>query len=134
MGLEGRLTLRERAVLTWRDERPQREAARLLWQAEKLEKVRGKLAGIVGPEHEIKIGINSKGDITARVEDLQFITYSYDEDLFLIVPVAKCPLCGKDVSLGYIEDLAELGEKLELLEYGYRHECGAYKNLHEVAR
>lgn len=134
MGQESRVTLRERAVLTWRDERPQREAARLLWQAEKLEKVRGKLAGIVGPEHEIKIGINSTGDITARVEDLQFITYNYDDDLLLIVAKVNCPLCGKDVSLGYVEDLADLGEKLELLEYGYRHECGAYKNLSKVAR
>lgn len=124
MGQQGRLTLRERAALTWERDRPQREASRLMWQAEKLERVRGKLAGIIGLEHDIEMGVNSKGDITARVEDLRFTTYGYDDDLLLIVPIVNCPLCGQDVSLGYIEDLAELGEKLELFGPGYRHQCG----------
>lgn len=123
MEQESQLTLRERAVLTWKRVRPSREASRLLRQAEKLEKVREKLVRIIGSEENIEMGINSNGDITATVEDVQFTTYSYDDDLLHIVPIVKCRFCGKDVSLGFIEDLAELGEKLELLPNGYRHTC-----------
>lgn len=120
---ESQLTLREKALLTWRRVRPNREAARLLWQAEKLEKVRQKLVWILGSDENIELGINSNGDITATVEDVQFTTYNYDDDLLHVVPIIKCPFCEKDVSLGSIEDLAELGEKLELFQNGYRHTC-----------
>lgn len=123
MDNESRLSLRERAYLFWQRERPKREAARLEWQAKKLDRVRQKLAQIIGPEHSIEIGINSKGDIIASVEDIHFVTYNYDDDLLHIVPIISCPLCGKEVSLGFINDLAELGEKLDLLESSYRHIC-----------
>lgn len=124
MESESSLSLRESAVLAWQRVRPNREAARLLWRAEKLEKVREKLVTIIGPGYEIEMGINSEGDIIASVEDIQFFTFNYDDDLLRIVPVVSCPLCGKGVSLGFIDDLADLGEKLKLLESGYRHTCG----------
>lgn len=123
MEKESSLSLRESAVRAWQRVRPSREAARLLRQAKKLEKVREKLVTIIGLGYEIEMGINSKGDIFALVEDIQFFTYNYDDDLLHIVPVVSCPLCGKEVSLGFIDDLAELGEKLKLLESGYRHTC-----------
>lgn len=124
MNSESSLSLREKAVLVWREERPVREAERLQRQVVKLNSVREKLQNILGPEYKIRIGINSQGDVTAVVEDLRFITYGYDDDLLHIVPIVRCGKCGKDVSLGYINDLAELGEKLETTDLSIRHSCG----------
>ena len=128
MNNENNLSLREKAELTWLRERPRLEGSRLLRQAKKLEKVHEKLTMILGSDYEIELSINSKGDIIALVEDIQFITYNYDDDLLHIVPIVRCPLCEKSVSLGFINDLAALGEKLQLLESGYRHVC-AFGNI-----
>lgn len=126
MERESNSSLQAKALLAWQYARPQREATRLLQRAEKLERVHEKLALILGTEYEIEMGINSRGDIIARVEDLKFTTYSYDDDLLHIVPLVSCPLCGKEVSLGYINDLAELGEALEKFEHGLKHQCSLF--------
>lgn len=123
MNSKSNLSLREKAILTWIQERPIREAQRLRWQVEKINAVHEKLRKILGSEYEIKIGINSNGDITAVVEDLRFTTYNYDDDLLHIVLIVKCRLCGKDVSLGFINDIADLGEKLEKSYLSTRHRC-----------
>jgi|ERR1051325_150105 hypothetical protein len=117
------LSLSEWAVLTWKRDRPIKKAARLELRARYLQAVRRKLTEICGPNYEIKTGLDKDGGVTAQVDDVRFGTYIYNEQVITIIPVVRCPSCERDVYLGAVEDLAELGEALEEFSVGLRHEC-----------
>lgn len=117
------LTLRQKAALAWERERPMREAARLEKRVKLLSIVREKLARIFGLEYDIKVGIESDGKIIAVVEDLRFTTITYSLEFVTISLVERCPRCGKDLPIGPVSDLADVGELLAEFEAGELHEC-----------
>jgi hypothetical protein len=96
----GGLSLRERAVQTWKYDRPMKEAERLELKTKYLEAVRRKLVGMFGSGYEIKIGMKEDGRVTAEVDDVRFSTFIYNEDVITIIPMVTCPSCEKEVSLG----------------------------------
>lgn len=119
----GEMGLKERAMLTWKLERPMKEAERLELRARYLEAVRRKLVNMFGHEYEVKTFIYEDERIAAQVDDMRFKTFIYNEETITIIPVVTCPSCGREVSLGGINDLAELGEVLESFVQGLLHEC-----------
>lgn len=119
----GELSLRERALLTWKRERPLKEAERLELKARYLEAVRRKLAEMFGQDYEIRAGIQDEDKVTAQVDDVRFSTFIYNEEVITVIPVVTCPSCEKDVYLGAVNDMAELGEALEAFYLGLNHEC-----------
>jgi hypothetical protein len=123
MGNESNLSLRERAMTAWKRERPLKEAARVEQKARLVEAVRRKLTEMFGTEYEIKVGIVGEERITASVEEMRFNTFIYNEETITIIPVERCLYCGIDVTLGSVEDLADLGRALEELEQGPGHRC-----------
>ncbi|HEX8475394.1 MAG TPA: hypothetical protein VF666_15290 [Pyrinomonadaceae bacterium] len=123
MDNESSLTLRAKAMLTWKRERPLKEAARIEQQARLVEAVRRKLLQMFGSEYEIKVGIVGEERITASVEEIRFNTCIYNEDVITIIPIERCLYCGRDVTLGSVDDLADLGKALEELEQGQGHQC-----------
>lgn len=127
----GNLRLSERAALTWRHERPTKEAARTEWHIKNEQVVRRKLEEMFGQGYEITTRINEDGNVTAKVDDVRFSTFIYNEEAITVIPVVRCHSCEKDVYLGGINDLAELGEALEAFSLGLRHECQrAYLKQH----
>lgn len=58
MNMEERMSLRQRAALAWKNERPLREAARVEKQARQIEAVHAKLEQIFGPGSNIKLGLS----------------------------------------------------------------------------
>jgi hypothetical protein len=126
METEEKLTLRKRAARAWKHERPLREAARVEKQARQLEAVQKKLEQMFGPESNIKLGLSSAGTVTAEVEDVRFTTDFYEDDFFCslaIILKETCPYCGRDMILGKVDDLADLGKRLEEFESGISHKC-----------
>lgn len=119
----GELSLRERALLTWKLERPMKEAERLELKARYLEAVRRKLAAMFGEYYEIRTGIVDDERVTAQIDDVRFSTFIYNEEVITIIPIVTCPYCERDVHLGGINDLAELGEALEAFSLGLKHDC-----------
>lgn len=118
-----RLTLRQKAILTWYHERSMKKAARVEQQARLLETVHQKMVQMFSSEYEIKVGVLDNQHIGAIVGDVRFRTFIYNENLITVVPVERCSYCEKDTLLGAICDLAELGEALEEFELGLRHQC-----------
>lgn len=118
------LSLRQKAYLAWKRERPMREAARLEKRAKVLSVVREKLSRIFGSGYEIKVGVETDGKVVAAVEDLRFTTITYSPEFISISLVERCPRCGEDMPIGLISDLADVGELLEEFELGKLHECG----------
>lgn len=126
MEAEKHLSLREKAAVAWKHERPLREAAHVEKQARQLEAVHQKLEQIFGPESEIKLGLSPAGTIIAEIEDLRFTTDFYEDDFFCslsIILKENCPYCGQDMILGHINDLADLGKLLEEFNMGLSHKC-----------
>ncbi len=126
MDKEERLSLRQRAALAWKNERPLREAARVEKKARQIEAVHAKLEHMFGPESKIKLGLSPAGTVTAQVEDVRFTTDFYEDDFFCsltIILKERCPYCGRDMTLGHLEDLADLGKLLEDFEAGISHKC-----------
>jgi hypothetical protein len=117
------LSLRELALLTWKLERPMKEAERLELKARYLEAVRRKLIKMFGQDFEIRTAINEDERVTAQVDDLRFSTFIYNEEVITIIPVVTCPSCEREVFLGAVNDLAELGEALEAFNLSLSHEC-----------
>jgi hypothetical protein len=122
-----RLTLRQKAILTWYHERPMKKAARIEQQIRLLETVRQKMVQMFSSEYEIKVGIIDNQRIGAIVGDVRFRTFIYGENLIIVTPVERCSYCKKDTLLGAINDLAELGEALEEFELGIRHQCNSLR-------
>lgn len=118
------LTLREKAALAWRRERPMREAARLEKRAKQLTAVREKLKSIFGTEYEIKVGIDADETVIATVEDLRFTAITYSYEIITISLVEQCAQCGEDLPIGPVHNLADVGELIEKFEAGKLHECG----------
>jgi hypothetical protein len=116
-------SLREKAVLAWKAERPMREVARLEKRAKQISAVRAKLTEIFGTEYEIKVGIDENKNIVATIEDLRFTTISYAFERISISLVESCPQCGQDMPIGLVSNLADIGELLEEFEAGKLHEC-----------
>lgn len=119
----GEISLRERALITWKLERPKKEAERLEKKARYLEAVRKKLVDMFGQDYVIKAFLHEDDRITAQVDDVRFSTFIYNEEIITIIPVITCPSCDREVFLGGINDLAELGEALESFIQGLSHEC-----------
>jgi hypothetical protein len=118
-----KLSLRAKATLAWNSERAVREAARLEKRARQIASVMAKLKEILGPEYEIKVGIDKKGVITATVDDLRFTAISYKYELISLSLVEKCSRCGEELPIGLVSDLADVGELLERSETEDFHEC-----------
>lgn len=126
MSTENSLSIRKKAAIAWKRERPLREAARIEKQARQLEAVNKKLEQMFGSECEIKLGLSSAGTITAEVEDIRFTTDFYEDDFFCSLSIILkefCPLCGRDMVLGAINNLADLGKALEEFEARISHKC-----------
>lgn len=123
MSDESKVTLRAKAMLTWKRERPMKEAARIEQRVKFMEAVRRKLTKMFGTEYEIKVGIVGEEGITATVEELRFNTCIFNEDIITIIPIERCLYCGRDILLGSVDDLADLGKVLEELEQGRGHQC-----------
>lgn len=120
-----RLSIKSKAIRAWEQERPSREAARVERQARELSAVRNKIADILGSEHEVEIGIDSIGRITAVVEDLRFSAhvYAFGAVTVSIFLMERCPSCGEDVPVGNISNLADLGELLHNPQLELKHNC-----------
>lgn len=116
--LSNELSLRALALLTWKLERPTKEAERLELKARYLEAVRRKLVEMFGQDYEVRTAINEDERVTAQVDDMRFKTFIYNEEVITIIPTMICPSCNKEVSLGAINDLAELGEAIEAFNLG----------------
>jgi hypothetical protein len=126
MGGEVKLSIRERAAIAWKRTRPLREAARIEKQARQLEAVDKKLTQMFGSGCEIKLGLSPVGTVTAEVEDLRFTSDFYEDDFFCslsIILKERCLYCGRDMTLGKVNDLADLGKLLEEFEQGLIHRC-----------
>lgn len=119
------LSLREKAALAWKSERPMREAARMEKYAKQIVAVRVKLTEIFGTEYEIKVGMDENKKIVATIEDLRFTAITYSYQLIDISLVESCPQCGKDMPIGTVSNLADIGELIERLEAGNLHECSS---------
>lgn len=119
----GNLRLSERAALTWIRERSAKETERMGLRIRYELAVRRRLAEMFGQGYEVMTGLNEDGNVIAKVDDVRFSTFLYNEEVITIIPVVTCPSCGRDVYLGGINDLAELGEALEAFSLGLRHEC-----------
>jgi hypothetical protein len=119
----GTFSLREKAFLAWERERPMREAARLEKRARQIAALRKKLKEMFGEEYEIKVGIDANKTVIATVEDLRFTAITYAYELLSISLVERCPRCGKEIPIGIVSDLADVGEAIEEFEAGLRHEC-----------
>jgi hypothetical protein len=120
-----RLSLKAKAALAWELERPAREAARIEQQARELQAVRDKLVKMFGSDHDIKLGIDNRGSITAAVEDLRFRTHIYSFGVLTvnIYLIKKCTDCGEDVPMGRVSDLADLGELISNSDLDGKHTC-----------
>jgi hypothetical protein len=126
MANASRSSLRDRAAQAWKHERPLREAAQVEKRARQLEAVHKKLEQMFGQEYKIKLGLSPVGTITAEVEDVRFTTDFYEDDLFCslaIILKETCPYCGRDMILGRVDDLADLGKRIEEFETGASHKC-----------
>ncbi len=119
----GNLRLSERAAVTWIQERPSKEAERLAQRMRYEQTVRRRLAEMFGQGYEVMTGVNEDGNVIAKVDDVRFSTFIYNDEVMTIIPVVTCSSCGRDVYLGSINDLAELGEALEAFSLGLKHEC-----------
>jgi hypothetical protein len=117
------LSLREKAALAWEQERPMREAARLEKRARQIAAVRAQLKRIFGADYEIRVGIDGNGKVMATVEDLRFTVSTYTPEIFSIYLVERCPQCDKELPIGVVSDLADVGQALEEFEAGNTHEC-----------
>jgi hypothetical protein len=117
------LRLSERAALTWRHERPTKEAARTEQRLKYEQVVRRRLDEMFGQGYEVTTSVNEDGNVIAIVDDVRFSTFIYNEEVITVIPVVKCHSCEKDVYLGAVNDLAELGEAMEAFSLGLRHEC-----------
>jgi hypothetical protein len=118
-----KLSLREKAALAWKSDRPMREAARLEKRAKDLAAVRAKLTEIFGTEYEIKVGLDENKKIVAVVEDLRFTAITYTYQIIDISLIERCPQCGEDLMIGLVSNLADIGELIEQVEAGKLHEC-----------
>jgi hypothetical protein len=126
MDAEKTLSIREKAAIAWKRERPLREAARIEQQARQMEAVDKKLTQMFGPECEIKLGLSPAGTIIAEVENVRFTTDFYEDDFFCSLAIILkeiCPYCGRDMILGRVDNLADLGKRLEEFESGISHSC-----------
>lgn len=126
MDAEKRTNLREKAAAAWKRERPLREAARVEKLARQIEAAEAKLAEMFGPGCEIKMGLNPAGTVRAEVEDLRFLADYYEDDFFCslsIILMETCPSCGRELMLGGVDNLADVGKKLEEFEQGHRLQC-----------
>lgn len=119
----GNLRLSDRATLTWRHERPTKEAVRTERRMKLEQAVRRRLEEMFGPSYEVTTAINGDGNVIAKVDDVRFSTFIYNEEVITVIPIVTCHYCEKDVYLGGINDLAELGEALEAFTLGLQHEC-----------
>jgi hypothetical protein len=119
----GNLRLSDRATLTWRHERPTKEAVRTEQRRTFEQIVRERLEEMFGPGYEVTTAITEDGNVIAKVDDVRFSIFIYNEETITVIPVVTCHYCEKDVYLGGIKDLAELGEALEAFSLGLRHEC-----------
>ena len=126
MNAENKLSIRAKAALAWKHEHPLREATRIEKQARQLEAVNKKLEQIFGAEYEIKLGLSAGGSIIAEVEDLRFTSDFYEDDYFCslsIILKEVCPYCGREMTLGVINNLADVGKALQEFEAGDSHKC-----------
>jgi hypothetical protein len=117
------LSLREKAALAWKSERPIREAARIEKYAKQVAAVRAKLTKIFGTEYEIKVWMDENKRIVATIEDLRFTAITYSYELICISLVESCPRCSEDLPIGTVSNLADIGELIEEFEAGKIHEC-----------
>jgi hypothetical protein len=120
---KGVLSLREKAALAWEHERPMREAAQLEKRARQIAAVRAQLRRIFGAEYDVRVGIDANGKVIATVEDLKFTVSSYSPEFFSIYLIERCPRCGKELPIGVVSDLADVGQVLEEFQAGQTHEC-----------
>lgn len=128
------LRLNERAALTWIRERTAKESERIGLHIKYEQAVRRRLEEMFGRGYEVMTDVNENGNVIARVDDVRFSTFIYNEEVMTIILVVTCPSCGRDVYLGEIKDLAELGEALEAFSLGLRHECRACRKARRVVR
>ena len=103
-----------------------RETARVQKLAKQIEAVEAKLAEMFGPGCEIKMGLSPAGTVRAEVEDLRFMADYYEDDFYCslsIILMERCTFCGREFMLGGIDNLADVGKKLEEFEAGISHKC-----------
>jgi hypothetical protein len=85
-----------------------------------------KLEQMFGPKSQVKLGLSPAGTVTAEVEDVRFTADFYEDDAFCslaIILKETCPYCGREMVLGKVDDLADLGKMLEEFETGVSHKC-----------
>lgn len=116
--------LREWALHAWRRERTEEVPDPLELTTRRLDAVRRKLLGMFGSDFEIAAEARDDGKIVARVDDVTFSTFIYDEEMITVIPVVVCQSCEREVFLGGVGSLAELGKAFEDYERGVVHECG----------
>ena len=117
------MRLSEQAALIWRDKQSVREGPHEALRAINVHAVRRKLIEIFGADYVITVRWKDDRRVTAMVDDVRFSTFIYNERTITVIPVVRCPSCAKDVFLGAVEDLVELGKALKEFEQGMRHEC-----------
>jgi hypothetical protein len=121
--VEDGVGLREWALHAWRCKRTEEVPGPLELTARYLDAVRRKLLGMFGTDFEITAEARDDGKIVARVDDVSFSTFVYDEEMITVIPVVVCPACEREVFFGGVASLAELGKAFEDYERGLVHEC-----------
>lgn len=79
-----------------------------------------------GPSCEIKMGLSPSGTVRAEVEDLRFLADYYEDDFYCslsIILMETCAFCGRELMLGGVDNLADVGKKLEEFEQEHIHRC-----------
>lgn len=112
MNKQGYVSLRERAVRAWQEERPNRVAL-LRRRVNLMRELRKKLEEVVGDDLPVKIAIDLRDRPIAIIEDLRFtLTNHCKKSRKKLMLLEACPRCEAETGL-IIDSLADLGQLFE---------------------
>jgi hypothetical protein len=115
MSNRGYITLRERAVRAWRQERPRR-VAQLLKRAGLMLELREKLEEVLGDDLPIKLATDLRDRPIATIEQLRFtLIEDFENRRKNLMLLDACSRCEAETGL-VIDSLANLGQLFEALE------------------
>lgn len=103
------VSLRERALRAWEEERPNR-VARLMKRAHQMRELSTKLKEVLGSDLPIRVVIDIKDRPVAEIENFRFaLTTIGEENQKRLLLIEPCPRCGTETAL-LIDILADLGQ------------------------
>lgn len=129
-----KLSLYQRALLSWRQELVKQEQAAHKDKQTKLhERLRQRLEEMFGTEHLIEIEIvDDPTDLVlgAAIENLNFLAFRRSTSDIQIVLLIPCPRCGQQMASDPLRCIADLGRELLQFEMNgtlITHECSVHQ-------